>query len=68
MTRQERAAFNRLEKRRCRLFTALAIINTWIRMREDPHELMFRIAKLTTEELEADKYAEKQEAKRGGAK
>lgn len=62
MTRQERAAFNRLEKRRYELFTALAIIHTWIQINDDPHELLYRVAKFCTEKLEADKYAARKEA------
>ena len=61
MTRQEQAAFKRLEKRRRELFMGLAIIKTWITMPDNPKDVLYRVAKLCTERLEADREADKKE-------
>ena len=61
MTRKEQAYVKRLEKRRRELFTALAIIEAWLSLPEDSEDILFQIAKLCTERLEADKEAERKE-------
>lgn len=64
MTRQELAAFKRLDKRRDSMFTALCIIKTWISFPDEGHTL-YHIAKLVTERIEEERAAA---AKEGGAK
>ena len=68
MTRTELAAFKRLDKRRDTLFSRMCIIETWITSPWCAHsaeELVSMIAKLATETIEEERYAEQKEASRG---
>lgn len=56
MTRQELAAFKRLDKRRDKLFTALCIIKTWLSFPDEGHTL-YHIGKLVTECIEEERAA-----------
>lgn len=65
MTRQEQAAFKRLDKRRDRLFAALCTIHTWLSLPEDSEDTLYHVAKLITERIEEERAAM---AREGGAK
>ena len=64
MTRKEQAYVKRLEKRRRELFTGLAVIKTWLSFPDEPTNMLYKIGKLVTERLEADREAERKEAAR----
>ena len=64
MTRQELAAFKRLDKRRDSMFGALCIIKTWLSFPDEGHTL-YNIGKLVTERIEEERAAM---AREGGAK
>ena len=57
MTRKELAAFKRLDKRRDRLFSALCIINAWLALPDNWHN----ISKLVTECIMDEKAAQAKE-------
>lgn len=63
MTRQEQAAFKRLDKRRDRLFAALCTIHTWLGLPKDEEDTLYQVAKLVTERIEEERAAM---AKEGG--
>ena len=65
MTRQEQAAFKRLDKRRDRLLAALCTIHTWLALPEDREDTLYHVAKLCTERIEEERAAM---AKEGGNK
>lgn len=64
MTRQELAAFKRLEKRRDALLSALCVIKTWLSFPNEGQTL-YHIGKLVTERIEEERAAM---AKEGGDK
>jgi hypothetical protein len=64
VTREEQAAFKRLNKRRDSLFSALCVIKTWIAFPDDGATL-YHIAKLATERIEEERAAM---AREGGGK
>ena len=57
MTRQEQAAFKRLDKRRDRLFSALCTIHTWLALPKDEEDTLYHVAKLCTERIEEERAA-----------
>lgn len=65
MTREEQAAFKRLDKRRDRLFAALCTIHTWLALPKDEEDTLYHVAKLCTENIEEERAAM---AREGGAK
>jgi len=65
MTRQELAAFKRLDKRRDSMFSALCVIKTWLSLPEDSEDTLYHVAKLVTECIEEERAAM---AKEGGGK
>lgn len=62
MTREEQAAFKRLDKRRDRLLSALCVIKTWLSFPDEGNTL-YHIGKLVTERIEEERAAA---AKEGG--
>lgn len=65
MTRQELAAFKRLDKQRDGLLSSLCVIKTWLSLPEDSEDILYHIAKFVTERIEEERAAM---AKEGGAK
>ena len=65
MTRQELAAFKRLEKRRDGLLSTLCVIKVWLSLPKDEEDTLYHIAKLVTERIEEERAAM---AKEGGGK
>lgn len=57
MTRQELAAFKRLEKRRDGLLSSLCVIKTWLSLPEDSEDTLYHVAKLVTECIEEERAA-----------
>ena len=56
MTRQELAAFKRLDRRRDGLFSALCVIKTWLSFPDD-RATLYHIGKLVTERIEEERAA-----------